>query len=79
MLEKEFKYYLKHQKELVKKYNGKIIVIVNNKVINKYDNKKDAYLDSIKKFKPGTFLIIECTPGKDSYTIHQRSRIITAS
>jgi hypothetical protein len=83
MLEKEFKYYLKHQKELVKKYNGKIIVIVNNKVnnkvINKYDNKKDAYLDSNKKFKPGTFLIIECTPGKDSYTIHQRSRIITAS
>ena len=40
-------------------------------------NKKDAYLDSIKKYKPGTFLIIECTPGADSYTIHQRSRIIT--
>ena len=79
MLEKEFKYYLKNQKELVKKYNGKIIVIINDKVINQYDNKKDAYLDSIKKYKPGTFLIIECTPGNDSYTIHQRSRIIATS
>ena len=79
MLEKEFQYYLDHQKELVKEYNGKIIVIVNDQVIGEYNNKKDAYIDSIKKHKPGTFLIIECTPGKDSYTYHQRSRIIATS
>ncbi len=79
MLEREFRYYLDHQDELVKQYNGKIIVIVDDKVIGKYDNKKDAYLDSIIKHKPGTFLIIECTPGTDSYTIHQRSRIIATS
>lgn len=77
MLKKEFQYYLDHQEELLKTYNGKIIVIVNDQVIGAYNNKKDAYLDSIKKYKPGTFLIIECTPGADSYTIHLRSRIIT--
>lgn len=77
MLRKEFKYYLDHQEELIKKYNGKIIVIIKDKVIGVYNNKIDAYLDSIKQYKPGTFLIIECTAGTDSYTIHQRSRIIT--
>jgi hypothetical protein len=76
MLKKEFQYYLDHQHELIKKYNGKIIVIINDQVIGEYNSKKDAYLDSIKKYEPGTFLIIECAPGADSYTIHQRSRII---
>lgn len=76
MLEKEFKYYLDHQTELVENYNGKVIVIINDEVIGEYSNKKDAYLESIKKHKPGTFLIIECSPGNNGYTIHQRSRII---
>jgi len=77
MLRKEFQYYLDHQNELLKTYNGKIIVIIDEQVVGAFSNKKDAYLDSIKKYKPGTFLIIECTPGTSSYTIHQRSRIIT--
>jgi hypothetical protein len=76
MLLKEFQYYRDHQEELIKKYNGKIIVIVGEIVVGEYSNKKEAYIESIKKYKPGTFLIIECTPGADSYTIHQRSRII---
>lgn len=75
MLIKEFTYYRDHQEELIKKYNGKVIVIIGEVVVGEYTDKKEAYLDSIKKYKPGTFLIIECTPGADSYTIHQRSRI----
>jgi hypothetical protein len=76
MLENEFKYYLERQDDLVKEYNGRIIVIVNGKVVGVYGSKIDAYLDSVKEYNPGTFLIIECTPGADSYNIHQRSRII---
>ena len=76
MLLKEFQYYRDHQEELIKRYNGKIIVIVGEVVVGEYTNKQEAYLDSIKKYEPGKFLIIECTPGADSYTIHQRSRII---
>ena len=77
MLKKEFKYYLDHQKELLKKYNGKVIVIIGEKIIQAYNSKQEAYLDSIKKYEPGTFLIIECSPGSDSYTYHQRSRAIS--
>ncbi len=79
MLEKEFQYYLKNQAELVKLYNGKVIVIVGEKVINAYPDNKSAYMDSIKTFEPGTFLIIRCTPGDENYTIHQRSRIVSTA
>lgn len=79
MLEKEFKYYLDNQEKFVKKYNGKVIVIVGERVVGEYSSKQAAYFYSIKKYKAGTFLIIECTPGRDSYSITQRSRIVATS
>ena len=42
MLEKEFEYYVEHQDELVRKYNGKILVIKNKKVIGVFDNEIEA-------------------------------------
>lgn len=68
MLDKEFKYYLDNQIELVKKYNGKFIVIVGNVVVGVYDSEGEAFLESKKKYEIGTFLIQLCSPGKDSYT-----------
>ncbi len=76
MLEKEFKYYLDNQKELVKNYNGKVIVIVGEEVVGVYKDKMEAYTNSIKSHKAGTFLIMLCTPGSDNYTFTQRSRIL---
>lgn len=68
MLDKEFKYYLDHQKELLKTYNGKYIVIVGNEVIGGFGSTLEAYTEVIKKHKAGTFLIQFCSPGKGSYT-----------
>lgn len=68
MLEKEFQYYLENQTELVKKYNGKFIVIVGNTVVGIYDSEGDALIESKKKYEIGTFLIQLCSPGKESYT-----------
>ena len=76
MLEKEFKYYLEHQKELVPKYNGKFLVIINEKIDGAYDNKMQAYEETIKNHQLGTFLIQECTPGDESYTQTFHSRVI---
>ncbi len=36
MLEKEFKYYLDHQKDLIEKYKGRYVVIRNDEVIGDY-------------------------------------------
>ena len=78
MLEKEFKYYLDNQKELVKKYSGKFLVIIGEKVVGIYDSFEDALDDSQKKFELGKFLIQLCLPGEDSYTQTFHTRAIFA-
>ena len=80
MLEKEFKYYLANQKELLKKYNGKFIVIVGEEVIGGYQTSVDAYKSAIeKKYEQGTFLVQRCSPGESDYTQTFYSRVSFAS
>ncbi len=76
MLEKEFKYYIKNQEELVKKYKGKFLIIKDEKVVGDYIDKVTAYNESVKKYELGTFLIQQCLPGKDNYTQTFTSRVI---
>jgi len=77
MLDKEFKYYLTHQDELLKKYNNRVLVIVGEEVVDNYDSFEDALYQSLaKKYELGTFLIQECTEGEDAYTETFHSRAI---
>jgi hypothetical protein len=76
MLEKEFEYYLDHQDDLVKKYNGKFIVIVGELVVGSYDMEDEALYESEKKYELGSFLIQKCTPGKGEYTQTFHSRVV---
>lgn len=64
---KEFQYYFNNQDELVKKYNGKYLVIKEQKVVDVFDTNKEAYFSSVKKYKFGTFLIQFCSPDKETY------------
>ncbi len=77
-LEKEFNYYIENQKELVKKYNGKYIVIKNDKVIGVFNNELDAIEETSKTEELGTFLIQKCEPGVESYTQIYNSRVTFA-
>ena len=76
MLEKEFKYYLDNQDELVSKYNGKFIVIKGEKIIGVYNSHSDAYTETTKKETLGTFLIQHCIPGKESFSQTFHSQVI---
>ena len=75
MLDKEFKYYLDNQHEIVKSYNGKVVVIKDDSVIDAYDSYQEAHIESVKKYKLGTFLLQLCTPGEEAYTRKFPSRI----
>ena len=75
VLEKEFKYYLENQEELVEKYNGKYIVIKNCKVVGIYDNELEAINETAKKHELGSFLVQKCEPGSESYTQIFHSRV----
>lgn len=74
-----FQYYLDHQDELVKEYNGKYLVIKDNAVVGVFDSEKDAYFDSESKYGLGNFIIQLCTPGDGAYTQHFMSRISFAN
>lgn len=78
MLEKEFKYFVEHQQDLVKKYEGKFIVLVGEELIGVYDTIEDAYTKSAESHEPGTFFIQKCLPGKEAYTQTFNSRVIFA-
>ncbi len=75
MLDKEFKYYLENQSSLVKEYNGKFIVIKDQKVVGSYNNQGEAYENAAKNFQVGTFLIQRFSPGNTDYTQSFYSRV----
>jgi len=75
MLEKEFKYYLDNQTELVKVYNGKYLLIKDQTVIKAFDDQTSAYIEGTKNYKLGTFLIQYCSPGNEGYTQTFHSRV----
>ena len=76
MLDKEFKYYIANQAELVAKYPNKFIVIKNKEVIGVYDSHADAYNKTVETEELGTFLIQHCLPGADSYSQTFHSQVI---
>lgn len=78
MLEKEFKYYIDNQIELVKKYKGKFLVIKGERIVDAYDSFEQAVAESQGKYELGTFLIQQCLPGEDSYTQTFHTRAVFA-
>lgn len=74
-LKAEFKYYVSHQKEMVEQYNGKVIVIKDQKVIGVHDTEAEALADALKKHKLGTFLVQKVEPGTSGYTQVFHSRV----
>ncbi len=75
MLTQEFQFYLDNQAELVGKYNRKILVIKNKKVVGVFNDELTAINDSLDKFEAGTFLVQECLPGSENYTQRFNSRV----
>lgn len=75
-LEKEFLYYVAHQKEFVTKYAGKILVIKGEQIIGVYEDQVSAIKETAKKHAMGSFLVQECEPGDDNYTQTYHSRVM---
>jgi hypothetical protein len=74
-LEKEFKYYLEHQDDLVKKHDGKFVTIKGDKVLGVFDNELEAIEKTSKKEELGTFLVQKVSPGTENYTQTFHSRV----
>ena len=79
MLEKEFDFYLAHQKDLIAKYLNKYLVIKGEEVIDAFDTKEEAYDFATSKFELGTFLIQQCLPGDLGHSQFFHSQVIFAN
>lgn len=69
MFDRELEYFIANQDRLVAEYRGKTLVLRDNEVVGVYDRTLDAYLDAMRKYEPGTFMIQPCVEGTDAYTV----------
>lgn len=74
-LQKEFEYYIAHQDELVREYDGKFLVIKDEEVRGVYDSEMAAYKAASEEYELGTFLIQQCIPGDAAYSQTFCSRV----
>ncbi|MDR2368295.1 MAG: hypothetical protein LBF58_09345 [Deltaproteobacteria bacterium] len=69
-------YYIAKQDQIVKEFNGKIIALTDGDVKGVYDSKTAALNAMLAAgHKPGTFMIILCTPGDGQYTATFHSNV----
>ena len=66
---RELGYYFSHQKEMVEKYDGKVIVMKDCTVLNAFDDYPQAYAWATERFKIGTFLAQRVSRGVGDYTV----------
>lgn len=72
-LKKEFQYYLDNKTELIKKHDGKFIVIKNLQVIGVYDDRMVAIEETKKTHALGSFLVQHVTStNEDQVRFHSR-------
>jgi hypothetical protein len=74
-LRRQFQYYLDHQDELVRRYQGRWVVIVGERVVGDYASELAAYEFATVGYEPGVFMIQLVTPGQESYSQTFRSRV----
>ncbi len=68
-LKENLDWYIANQQELAAKHNGKILLIVDQKLIAAFDSMGEAYAVALKAYAPGSFTLQPCSPDPDSYTL----------
>ncbi len=69
LFERELAYFIAHQRDLVRDYNGKVLVIRGDELVGVYDSALEAYSKAQERFQAGTFMIQPCAPGPEVYTV----------
>ena len=68
-LKKNLEWYIANQAQLSATYNGKILLIVDQKLVDAFNSMDEAYATALKTYKLGTFTLQPCSPFADSYTL----------
>ena len=68
-LKKNLNWYIANQQELSAKYNGMVLLIVDQGVAGAFPSMAEAYAAAVKDYAPGNFTLQPCSPDPDSYTL----------
>ncbi|MBQ2112784.1 MAG: hypothetical protein II194_06135 [Bacteroidales bacterium] len=68
MIDTLFKYYLEHQEELVKEYDGKYLIITSDGVVGAYETLNEGYEMALKTYGKGNFMLQLCSEGEKDYS-----------
>lgn len=69
MLKEDFEYYLAHQDNFAREYEGKVLVIKNKEIIGVYKTEKEAVEKTQREHEIGTFLVQFCSSDPDSVRV----------
>ena len=69
MFDRELQFFIANQDRLVANHGGKTLVIKGEEVVGVHNNPLEAYLEAVKKYEPGTFMIQPCAKGSDAYSV----------
>jgi hypothetical protein len=75
MFDTELNYFKDHQDDLVARFGRRVLVIRGREVVGDYKSALDAYVEALKRFEPGTFMLQPCEPGPSAYTVTIASSI----
>ncbi len=72
----DFHWYIDHQSEMVKKYDGRVIAIKDKVVLGDYSDYGEAITATEKEHEPGTFILQLVSPGEEAYTVTIHSPVV---
>ena len=75
-IKENFQFYLDNQEDLVKRFDGRVLVIHNLEVAGDFDSTGEAYVFGVKNYGEGSFLIQRCSPGEKDYTAVYNSQAV---
>jgi hypothetical protein len=69
MFETELNFFIEHQKELLAKHKGQVLILRGTEVAGAFDTALDAYNNALSRFDLGTFMLQPCEDGPSAYTV----------
>jgi len=68
MTDNNYDYFKTNLNELIEQYDGRFVVIKDANIISVYDSFNEAYINTIKTEKLGTFIIQKCVKPENDKT-----------
>jgi len=63
-------YFIKHQKELCKRFFGKELLLSGRKIIDAFDSLGEAVEIGEQKFGTGNYSVYKCLPDDSAYSVN---------